>query len=78
MTTPVRVVVMPPVVNYVGETAEVVALYVRDVPEDLHTDVKVEAARAGQSLKAFVLDALKREVERRQAERGEGDRHPRR
>jgi plasmid stability protein len=59
----------------VGETAEVVALYVRDVPDDLHTEVKVEAARAGQSLKAFVLDALDREVKRRQAERGE-DRPP--
>jgi predicted HicB family RNase H-like nuclease len=49
----------------------VVALYVRDVPDELHTAVKVEAAMAGVSMRQLVLDALEREVARRKAERGE-------
>jgi hypothetical protein len=64
-------VVMPHVVNANEHTQRVVALYVRDVPDELHTAVKVEAAMAGVSMRRLVLDALEREVARRKAERGE-------
>jgi predicted HicB family RNase H-like nuclease len=62
---------MPHVVNANEHTHGVVALYVRDVPDELHTAVKVEAAMAGVSMRQLVLDALEREVARRKAERGE-------
>lgn len=62
---------MPHTVNTSEHTQEVVALYVRDVPDELHTAVKVEAAIAGVSMRQLVLDALEREVARRKAERGE-------
>jgi predicted HicB family RNase H-like nuclease len=62
---------MPHVVNANEHTQRVVALYVRDVPDELHTAVKVEAAMAGVSMRRLVLDALEREVARRKAERGE-------
>jgi plasmid stability protein len=69
---------MTHVVNTMGETQEVVALYVRDVPDELHTAVKVEAAIAGKSMRQLVLDALEHEVDRLKAERGETGRGRRR
>jgi hypothetical protein len=35
------------------------------LPEDLHTLVKMEAARTKRTLKQFVIDALEKTVERR-------------
>lgn len=67
----VSMIVMTHSVNKLGETAEVGTMYVRDVPDELHTAVKVEAAHAGVSMRQLVLDALEREVERLRAERGE-------
>jgi plasmid stability protein len=39
------------------------------LPEDLHTLVKVRAAETKQTLKAFVIDALEKTVERGRATR---------
>ena len=33
-------------------------LYVRDVPKDLHTRVKIQALKEGMTLQALVLKAL--------------------
>jgi predicted HicB family RNase H-like nuclease len=51
-------------------------LQVRDVPDDLHRAARVEALEAGESLRALVIRALEREVERmrRERERRRGDR----
>ena len=35
------------------------ALQLRDVPEDVHRELKVRAARAGQSLSEYALTVLK-------------------
>jgi hypothetical protein len=72
------VVVMPHTVNTTEHDGGMVALYVRDVPDELHTAVKVEAAMAGESMRQLVLDALEREVARRKAERGEAGKGKRR
>ena len=39
-------------------------LQVRNVPEDLHTTLKVRAAQAGMSLSEYVLAELRRGAER--------------
>jgi antitoxin FitA len=39
-------------------------LQVRNVPDDLHTTLKVRAAQAGMSLSEFVLAELRRVAER--------------
>jgi plasmid stability protein len=39
-------------------------LQVRNVPDDLHTTLKVRAAKAGMSLSEFVLAELRRVAER--------------
>jgi predicted HicB family RNase H-like nuclease len=44
-------------------------LQVRDVPDDLHRAARVEAVEAGESLRALVIQALEREVERMRRER---------
>lgn len=44
-------------------------LQVRDVPDDLHRAARVEAVEAGESLRALVIRALEREVERMRRER---------
>jgi len=36
------------------------ALQLRDVPEDVHRELKVRAARSGQSLSEYVLGVLSR------------------
>jgi len=69
---------MPHTVNTTEHDGGMVALYVRDVPDELHTAVKVEAALAGESMRQLVLDALEREVARRKAERGEAGKGKRR
>lgn len=38
------------------------ALQLRDVPEDVHRELKVRAARAGQSLSEYALAILARHV----------------
>lgn len=38
------------------------ALQLRDVPEDVHRELKVRAARAGQSLSEYALAVLTRHV----------------
>jgi plasmid stability protein len=38
------------------------ALQLRDVPEDIHRELKVRAARAGQSLSEYALAVLARHV----------------
>jgi antitoxin FitA len=39
-------------------------LQIRDVPEETRRALKVRAAQRGESLNAFLLDLVKREVER--------------
>ena len=38
------------------------ALQLRDVPDDVHRELKVRAARSGQSLSEYVLGVLTRHV----------------
>lgn len=40
----------------------------RDIPDDLHRAARIAAIEAGISLRELVIQALQREVERRQAE----------
>jgi plasmid stability protein len=42
-------------------------IYVRDVPDDLHKAVRIAAIRSDQTMQAFVLEALRHELERRAA-----------
>jgi plasmid stability protein len=70
MLTLVSVVVMTASVKGVSETEDVPTLYVRDVPDDLHRRLKVAAAQRGVSLRALVLAAVEREVERIEHEVG--------
>lgn len=42
-------------------------LRVRDFPDDLLDDAKTEASTDGDTLKALVVEAVEREVERRRA-----------
>jgi predicted HicB family RNase H-like nuclease len=39
-------------------------LYVRDVPKDLHSRVKIQAIKEGMTLQALVLKALEEYLER--------------
>lgn len=39
-------------------------LYIRDVPEDFHRQVKSEAALRGMSIREMVLEALKAFIEK--------------
>ena len=39
-------------------------LYVRDVPKDLHSRVKIQAIKEGMTLQAIVLKALEEYLER--------------
>ena len=39
-------------------------LYVRDVPKDLHTRIKIRAIKEGMTLQALVLRALEEYLER--------------
>jgi hypothetical protein len=49
----------------------VVALYLRAVPDDVQFEAELEATQAGESVEALVLAAVRHEVDRRRAERGE-------
>jgi hypothetical protein len=60
-----------PSVNTASQTQGVVALYLREVPDDVQFEAEIEATRAGESMEALVLDAVRHEVDRRRAERGE-------
>jgi plasmid stability protein len=44
-------------------------LSIRDFPDDLQRQARIEAIEAGESLKDLVIEAVRREVERRRAER---------
>lgn len=46
-------------------------LQVRDVPDDLHREARVLATERGESLRALVIRAIEREVERLRRERPE-------
>lgn len=48
-----------------------VALYLRDVPDDVQFEAELESTRTGESVEALVLTAVRHEVDRRRAERGE-------
>ena len=39
-------------------------IQIRNVPEDLHRELKVRAARAGMSLSDYLLDEVRRAAER--------------
>lgn len=45
-------------------------LTIRDWPDDLHRDVKVEAAKGDETMRDLVIRAVQREVERLRRERG--------
>jgi predicted HicB family RNase H-like nuclease len=47
----------------------VALLHVRDVPDDLHRAARIEAIESGDSLRELVIEALRREVERRRRAR---------
>jgi hypothetical protein len=49
----------------------VVALYLREVPDDVQFEAELEATRTGESVEALVLTAVRHEVDRRRAERRE-------
>jgi predicted HicB family RNase H-like nuclease len=49
-------------------------LQVRDVPDDLHREARVLATERGESLRALVIRALEREVDRLRGERPKRDR----
>lgn len=42
-------------------------LRVREFPDDLHDEANLEASRDGDHLRELVIEAIKREVARRQA-----------
>lgn len=43
---------------HVGHAIRMVAVQLRDVPDDVHRELKVRAARAGQSLSEYALAVL--------------------
>jgi antitoxin FitA len=43
---------------HVGHAVRMVAVQLRDVPDDVHRELKVRAARAGQSLSEYALAVL--------------------
>lgn len=45
-------------------------LQVRDLDDDLHRDIRIEAIERGETLKAFITRALENELERSRKERG--------
>jgi hypothetical protein len=47
----------------------VALLHVRNIPDDLQRAARIEAIEADISLREFVIEALRHEIERRQAER---------
>ncbi|HEX6235866.1 MAG TPA: hypothetical protein VFZ68_01660 [Acidimicrobiales bacterium] len=47
-----------------GKNAVVPAMYVRDVPEAFMRVVRATAALRGQSMRAFVLEAVREKLER--------------
>ncbi len=49
-------------------------LHVRDLDDDLHRAIRIEAIERGESLKEFVTRALRRELERSRGERRRDDR----
>jgi predicted HicB family RNase H-like nuclease len=46
----------------------VALLHVRAIPDRLHRACRISAIEAGQSLRQFVIDALRHELERRGVE----------
>jgi hypothetical protein len=60
-------------VNSTSQTAEVAALYVKNVPEQLMRLVRSTAALQGESMRAFVLRAVKTELRRLGVEPPEDD-----
>jgi plasmid stability protein len=47
----------------------VTVLHIRNFPDDLHRDLKVEAAMSSQPLLAVVEEAVRRELDRRRRDR---------
>ena len=43
-------------------------IQIRNVPEDLHRDLKARAARAGKTLSDYLLDVIQRAAERPEPE----------
>jgi plasmid stability protein len=52
-------------------------LHVRDLDDDLHRAVRIEAIERDESVKAFVTRALERELERSRKKRGADPRRTR-
>jgi plasmid stability protein len=55
-------------VTTISKNPKVPSMLIRDIPDDLHRRLRVVAAFRGQSLSALGLEAIKREVERGEAE----------
>ena len=51
-------------VNPLGENVEVAALYVKNVSEKFMRRVRSTAAERGESMRQFVLEAVKEKLER--------------
>lgn len=50
----------------------------QEIPDELHTRAKLLSVRRGQSLKAWVEEAIREAVERQEAEQAEAERRRRR
>ena len=48
---------------------EMSTLQIRDFPEDLKRQLDIERAYAGTTIRQFVIDAVRREVDRQHAQR---------
>ncbi len=45
------------------------SLQVRNVPEEFHEELRAEAARTGKTIRSIVLEAIERELTRREFDR---------
>lgn len=61
-------------VKGVSENAEVPAMYVRNVPETLLRHVRAQAALKGETMRDFVLRAVREELRRQDIEVPDDDR----
>jgi hypothetical protein len=52
-------------------------MHIRDFPDNVYTDLRVEIAYAKSNLRDFVAEAVKREVARRRTERERKERRER-
>jgi hypothetical protein len=62
------VVTMSDIVKSVNETGGVPSVLIRDIPDELHRRLRVAAAYRGWSFSRLGLEAIRREVERVEAQ----------